>query len=180
MALLDIVDDNDNTIGQEDFITVHEQGLRHRSVQLLVFEYPDYRRARSRLLVAERSREQETSPLKLHVPAGGHVRVGETYLDAALRQYREELFHDREDLPDGVIVYEVERYKNDSRSTNKENTCLFMTRHSGPFSPDPAEISRVYWQEPETVYKDMKQTPQNYTSTFVNALKHYLWQQYSD
>ena len=175
MWQLDIVDEQDNIMGKEDFEKVHSEGLRHKSVQIFVIEYEDYRDTVSKLLVAERSGRQKTSALKLHSSAGGHVKIGQTYLEAALEELREELFHDRTDLPRGIVLNEFGRYKNDTRPTNKENTCLFVVRYSGPFSPDPAEISRVFWQDSKEVKKKMKSEPEKYTKSFRNVMSEYMY-----
>ncbi len=182
MGLLDIVDEQDNIIGKEDFIKVHSEGLRHRSVQIFVFEYPDYR-SKSKLLVAERSGKQETSSLKLHPSAGGHVRAGQTYLEAAIEELREELFYDMKELPHGFTFNKVGElfeshtpfYKNDTRQTNKENTILFLTEYSGPFLPNPNEINKVFWQNPDDIWKDMKSNQNKYTQSFRNALLKYMF-----
>ncbi|MDD5194022.1 MAG: NUDIX domain-containing protein [Candidatus Nanoarchaeia archaeon] len=187
MGLLDIVDEQDNVISKEDFTKVHSEGLRHRSVQVFVFEYPDYRYP-SRLLIAQRSAKQETSSLKLHPSAGGHVRSGQSYEEAAIEEAREELFYDKNELPRGFIFHKVGElfeahmpfYKNDTRPTNKENSVLFLTEYSGPFSPDPKEIEKVFWQDPEEVFNDMKSNPDKYTQSFKNAMTHYMFSIHSD
>lgn len=166
MADLDIVDDNDNVIGKEDFIKVHSQGLRHRSVQILLFKEPSL----ETLLVAQRSSQQETSKLKLHPSVGGHVKLGQSYLEAAREELREELFYGLSELPTGIELVEVSRYKNDSRETNQENTCLFYTVYSGVLIPDPAEIKVIQWQNIYEVKEFMAKNPKNYTKTFLNAM----------
>lgn len=179
MGLLDIVDEEDNIIGKEDFTKVHSKSLRHRSVQVFVFQYSDYRN-KSKLLVAQRSSNQETSALKFHPSAGGHVKLGQSYLKAAIEEVKEELFHDKDELPRGFVFHEVDRYKNDTRPTNKENTRLFITDYSGPFSPDPKEIERVFWQDPDEIWNDMKTNPEKYTKSFRNAMTEYMFGIYGD
>jgi len=174
MGLLDVVDERDDIIGKKDFIEVHSKGLRHRSVQVFVFQYPDYR-DQSELLVAQRSSSQETSPLKLHPSAGGHVREGQSYEEAAIEQVRGELFCGQNELPRGFLFDEVEQYRNDTRPTNLENTRLFMTHYSGPFSLDPKEIKTVFWKNPDELWEDLGKNPGKYTSSFVNAMTEYMF-----
>ena len=179
MSLVDIVNESDEIVGQADFEEIHSKGLRHRSVQLFVFQYPDYR-DKSKLLVAQRSGNQETSALKLHPSVGGHVMAGQSYGEAVIAELREELFHDKSELPRGFVFHEIAKYKNDTRTKNKENTRLFITEYSGPFSPDPKEIERVFWQDPNEVWEDMKSNPEKYTNSFKNAMREYMFSLHGD
>ena len=123
MAELDIVDEEDKIVGKAPFEEVHSKGLRHRSVQVFVFKTNSL----DDLLIAERSPKQEVSKLKLHPSAAGHVKLGQRYLEAALDELKEELFFDVKKLPNGISANNVlciAKYQNNSRPTNKENTCL--------------------------------------------------------
>ena len=173
MGLLDVVDEDDNVIGREDYDKIHSEGLRHRTVQIFVFQYPDYN-VRNKLLVAQRSKKQKSNPLKFHHSAGGHVRLGQTYKEAAIEEVREELFHDRKRLPEGFVFKEIAQYKNEPRPTDKEHTKLFVTSYPGPFSPCPDEIERVFWQDLDELRIDMSKSPEEFTPTFRNALSVYV------
>ena len=171
MGLLDVVDEKDNITGKEHFSIVHEKGLRHRSVNIFVFE--DSRLAR--VLLSERSKSQAVSTGKIHVSAGGHVNQGQSYLDAAEMELREELFYGRDSLPAGVLLTEIARYSNNSRPTNKENTCLYSAVYAGPFFPDPSEIRRVFWGNMESLTEDIfsGSLNRNYTNTLKEAVKFF-------
>ena len=169
MAELDIVDEEDKVIGKADFEEIHKKGLRHRSVQIFVFDKPNL----ENLLIAQRSSKQETSKLKLHPSAGGHVKLGQSYLRSAQEELKEELFYEYRELPTGVTLVEIARYKNDSRPTNKENTCLFFSIYSGPFSIDEAEIKRIYWENINNTWENMRRNQDDYTFTFLNAMKEF-------
>jgi len=168
MADLDIVDEFDNVTGRASYEEAHSKGLRHRSVNILVFQEPKL----ENLLIARRSEKQEVSAFKLHPSAGGHVKLGQSYLNAALDELHEELFHLME-LPRDISLVQIAKYKNNTRPTNKENTCLFYTVYAGPFSIDKKEIKEVYWKDFNEVWKDMNSNPKKYTATFLNAMKEF-------
>jgi hypothetical protein len=170
MEKIDIVDELDRIIGSDDIEKIHENSLRHRSVQILVFEHP-YKTKDNRILVAERGESMKSS-LRLHVSAGGHVKSGLSYLEAALEELREELFYGLDKLPTEIVLHEIARYKNDTRANNKENTTLFITNYKGPFSPDPRETKKIFWRDLGKVRLDMKKDTNKYTKTFINALSH--------
>ena len=149
MGLLDVVDEEDNIIGKADYGEIHEKGLRHRSVQIFVFKsgdstvdssYDDV--GKEELLVAERSMNQEISKLKLHPSAGGHVRQGQTYAEAAIAQLHDELFF-QETFPN-ISIFPFGKFRNDTRETNKENSMLFVACYAGPFFQNPKEIQRTF------------------------------------
>ncbi|HKJ40152.1 MAG TPA: NUDIX domain-containing protein [Anaerolineales bacterium] len=83
--LFDIIDENDHVIRQEMRSVVHQLGLWHRGVHILLFT-PD-----NKLLVQQRSRNKSQSPLALDCSVSEHVTAGEDYLQAAIRGLSEEL-----------------------------------------------------------------------------------------
>jgi len=64
---------------------VHREGLWHRSVHVWIVT-PD-----GRVLLQKRARSKENHPGLWDVSAAGHVAAGETAVDAAIRETREEL-----------------------------------------------------------------------------------------
>lgn len=82
---LDVVDEHNRVIGQERRQIVHASGLWHRGVHVFLFT-PDHR-----LLVQRRSHAQDTYPGALDCSVSEHLRVGESYREAAIRGLLEEL-----------------------------------------------------------------------------------------
>ncbi len=83
--LLEVVNENNHVIGQAERATVHRSGQWHRGVHVFLFT-PD-----RELLVQRRSRAQDTFPGALDCSVSEHLKVGETYQEAAVRGLREEL-----------------------------------------------------------------------------------------
>ena len=85
MEMLDVVDENDEVIGQSERAECHQQMLRHRSVQIFVFN-PE-----GKIFVAKRSKQKDVFPGFLEASCSGHVQAGEAYRQAAVRELAEEL-----------------------------------------------------------------------------------------
>jgi isopentenyl-diphosphate delta-isomerase len=83
--LFDVVDDDDQVIGQAPRREVHAQRLSHRAVHVLVHD------AMGRLFLQKRSLGKDTFPGCWDSSCSGHVDAGETYLEAARRELGEEL-----------------------------------------------------------------------------------------
>jgi len=83
--LFDIIDESDQVIGQEMRSVVHQRGLWHRGVHVLLFTHD------GKLLVQQRSKTKSQSPLAFDCSVSEHVQAGETYHDAAIRGLIEEL-----------------------------------------------------------------------------------------
>ncbi len=169
MGQLEVVNDHDEVIGLEDYEVVHSRGLRHRSVQVLVFS-----EGCLNWLVARRSREQADGSGLLHHLVEGHVIPTQTYPSpsyemVALAELQKKLFHGRE-LPNGLSVVEVARYQNDT-PTNRENTALFYAVHPGPFFPDPTETTGVEFQDRHTLAEDTELNPNDYKTNLRNAMR---------
>ena len=83
--LFDVINENDQVIGQESRSIVHQRGLWHRGVHVLLFTRDE------KLLVQQRSRNKTQSPLAYDCSVSEHVTAGESYHRAAVRGLSEEL-----------------------------------------------------------------------------------------
>ena len=84
--LFDVVDERDNVIGQRTRREVHQTGLRHRAVHVLVYN------AAGNLFLQKRSMLKDCFPGTWDSSASGHLAPGEGYDACALREVEEE-FH---------------------------------------------------------------------------------------
>ena len=82
---LPVVDENDCQVGVATRLEIHQKGLLHRAVHVLLFD------GVGRLYLQLRSKQKDTHPLKWTSSASGHVDPGETYLQSAQRELQEEL-----------------------------------------------------------------------------------------
>jgi 8-oxo-dGTP pyrophosphatase MutT (NUDIX family) len=83
--ILDIVDENDQVIGQSRRGDAYARGLRHRCV------FIQARDASGRVFVHRRTSTKLVFPSLYDMFVGGVVGAGESYDDAALREAEEEL-----------------------------------------------------------------------------------------
>lgn len=83
--ILEVVDEYNRVIGRAERRVIHEKGLRHRSVHILVFN------SRGELFLQKRSPNKDQYPDHWDTSAAGHTEPGETPLVAARRELREEL-----------------------------------------------------------------------------------------
>ncbi|MDQ0797278.1 NUDIX hydrolase [Streptomyces sp. B1I3] len=83
--ILDIVDENDEVVGQAPRGEATARGLRHRCV------FVEARDAAGRLFVHRRTATKLVFPSHYDMFVGGVVGAGESYDDAALREAEEEL-----------------------------------------------------------------------------------------
>ncbi len=132
--LLDILDENDQVIGPRPRGEVHTRGLAHRAVHVLV------RDRVGRLLLQLRAATKDTAPGKWDTSVGGHVTSGDTPLDSALREAREELGialapTDLSPLPSHRVDLPLDR----------ERVSNWETVYEGPFDPDPSEVADIGW-----------------------------------
>ncbi len=82
---LDVVDENNNVIGKETRANIHKQQLFHRAVHIIVLN------SKGEMFIQKRSHLKDSYPKHWDVSAAGHLNVGESYEDAAIRELEEEL-----------------------------------------------------------------------------------------
>ena len=83
--LLEVVDARDRVLGTKPRWLIHQEGLMHRAVHVLVFDLA------GRIYLQKRSAQKDTHPLKWTSSACGHVDPEEPYDQAAKRELWEEL-----------------------------------------------------------------------------------------
>jgi len=131
--LLAVVDINDRVIGSLPRREIHQRGLRHRAVHILVFD------DQGRLCLQKRSMRKDVNPGAWDTSAAGHVDFGETYEGAAQRELEEELGIRTSEalLPVGLIEA--------SETTGWEFVRVFVTRHAGTLIANQDEIDALDW-----------------------------------
>ncbi len=82
--ILNIVDEAGNTVGQATREEIHQKGLLHGEVHVW-FYTPD-----GKIIFQHRAKDKDTYPDLLDATVGGHVEVGDTYEQTALKESEEE------------------------------------------------------------------------------------------
>ena len=136
--IFDIVDENDQVIGQAPRSRCHgDPSLIHRVAHVLVFN-----RAGS-LLLQKRSRGKDIQPGKWDTSVGGHLDPGEGYREAARREMEEEL-----GITGIPLTYLYpSKIRNDIES---ENVATYLATYDGQVSFPLDEIEEVrFWTPAE-------------------------------
>lgn len=81
---LNIVDEEDNIIGQEERIKIHAEGLLHREIHVC-FITPN-----KEIIFQHRAKDKDTFPDLLDATVGGHVEIGDSYEKTAIKETDEE------------------------------------------------------------------------------------------
>ncbi|MDP1884620.1 MAG: NUDIX domain-containing protein [Candidatus Moranbacteria bacterium] len=84
MSELNIVDENDNIIGEETRRNIHENNLIHREIAVWVFN------DNHEILLQKRSMRKERHPGLWSASCAGNVEISDSYEGAALRELEEE------------------------------------------------------------------------------------------
>jgi isopentenyldiphosphate isomerase len=149
----DVVNERDEVIGRRTRHEVHELGLRHRAVHVLVFN------RRGELFLQKRSRTKDRQPGLWDSSVSGHLDTGEDYDACAVRELREEI---------GLQVAHPPRrlFKlNACVETDQEFVWVYQHRAEGPFTLNPDEIERGGWFAPGEVTRWMAERPGEFAST---------------
>ncbi len=130
---VEIVDDDNRPIAVLPRELAHRQLLKHRSVQVLVFD-PE-----KKLYLQKRDTRKLYFPGRWDVSARTHPHVGESTVDAALRVLRDEL-----DLE--IDSPQFLRSLPACPETGFEHVTMFaVTKNTQPIVPNKEEVSEGYY-----------------------------------
>ena len=153
--IFDIVDVEDKVIGRASREEVHRQGFLHRSAHLLVFD------EQGRVLLQKRSMEKDTFPGKWDSSVSGHVDSGEHYDQCIVREAKEEIGLDLEEVPEKLFKVEA------CEQTAQEYTWVYRTISGGPFTPNEKEISEIRWNTSDEVRVLLDSEPESFSPAFA-------------
>jgi len=131
--LLDIVDQQDCVIGVATRGEIHQRGLTHRSVHVLVFD------GEGSLLLQKRSMQKDQCAGMWDTSCAGHVETGQDYAETAPRELTEEL---------GIVVSKKLKplFKMlPTEDNGQEFAMVYAIDHAGPFVAAEDEIDELRW-----------------------------------
>ncbi|HEV2226551.1 MAG TPA: NUDIX domain-containing protein [Nitrososphaerales archaeon] len=150
---VDVIDDEDRVVGAASIGRCLREGLLHRAIAVLV------KRNSGAIVLQQRSRNDSWHPGMWTISCTGHVRKGESYRDAAIRELGEELRLSSR-------VEEFRKFLLPRMSSNGliefEWIMLFTTLTDAPITIDAVELeSAVEVKQPELkkVLTDWPLTP---------------------
>lgn len=152
--IFDVVNEQDQVIGQQTRREVHRLGLLHRATHVLVFN------RRGEIFLQKRSMKKDNHPGVWDSSASGHLDTGEDYDPCAVRELREEI---------GLVVDSVPRrlFKIAAcEETGHEFVWAYRCEAEGPFTLHPEEVERGEWFSPEHVTRWIAERPQDFAPTF--------------
>lgn len=126
--ILEAFDESGKFIGLFSRAECHRRReLAHRAVHILVFN------SSGSIILQRRSAKKDLYKLMWDTSVGGHLAPGESYLDGAIRECKEEL---------GITPKElIELYSYTMYAENETELVLtYFTIHDGPYHPDSEEV----------------------------------------
>lgn len=154
--ILDVVDHDNQVIGQATRREVHAQGLMHRSVHIFLIN-PD-----GHLYIQQRAADKDTFPNAHDSSAAGHVDAGEGYHEAAARELEEELGLSPDQISHMMQVGELGA----SEENGWEHVRFYLARTEHEPIPDPAEVAHGAFYPLDRV-EDLIASPEcNFAPTF--------------
>ena len=153
--LFDIVDEEDQVVGQERREVVHHTQLKHRAVHVLVVN------GKREILLQQRSWAKDLEPGKWGTSAAGHVDAGEGYEAAARRELGEEL---------GIDASEFKLSEVGKLDPNEENgwefVQVYLVAYAGMIRTPANEVQATLWMEQEELVAWLEQRPEDFTNSF--------------
>ena len=157
----DEVDQNDQILGQTTRTEAHKHNIMHRAVHI-------FNQSESELWqLQRRSANKELDPLKWTTSCSGHVDAGESYIEAAVRECREEL---------GIKITESDLKEifrcNPCRETGTEFVRVYISKKKfKEFSPDLSEVSEIVFFTISTLIEKCKNEKEIFSGSFLHLFQ---------
>jgi 16S rRNA (adenine1518-N6/adenine1519-N6)-dimethyltransferase len=162
--LLDVVNENDEIIGEATREECYAKGLLHRGVIMFV------ENKKGEILLQMRANTQK-NPHMLTVSASGHMDKGEGYYEAAKREMQEEIGITEELIALGPHDYRVD-FKDGTK--DYENSVLYYCKHEGPFNVQKEEVEWVKFYAIEKINVMLNENKEQFALGFPEEFKAYL------
>ena len=153
--IFDVVNAEDEVVGQRPRSEVHRLGLKHRAVHVLVFN------ARKEVFLQKRSMTKDRQPGLWDSSASGHLDTGEEYDACAVRELREEIGLRLSAPPERLFKLAA------CPETDQEHVWVYRCVAEGPFILHPEEIERGGWFGPAVLNRWIKEKPEEFASALL-------------
>ncbi|MEO0445560.1 MAG: 16S rRNA (adenine(1518)-N(6)/adenine(1519)-N(6))-dimethyltransferase RsmA [Verrucomicrobiota bacterium] len=153
--LFDVVDEEDEVIGQNTRGEVHRTGLRHRAVHLFL------QNKAGEVFLQKRSRLKDVHPGAWDSSAAGHLDSGESYESAAQRELHEE-------LDQTGAISELARLS-PSEANGQEFIRLYRAIASGKVRWPSSEIEYGLFFPPDLIDRWIEARPHDFAGGFLEC-----------
>ncbi len=123
---INIVDEQENIIGEETRENVHNQGLLHQEIHIWFYT------PKGEIIFQHREKDKDTYPDLLDATVGGHVEIGSNYENTALQELAEETGIKTE--KNNLSFIQMVQSKTFDTATNKTNNvirAIYAYRYDG-------------------------------------------------
>jgi isopentenyl-diphosphate delta-isomerase len=152
-----LVDEHDNPIGNAPKLPVHQQGLLHRAISVILWD------EEGRLLLQRRALTKYHSPGLWSNTCCGHPRPGESASAAAQRRLADEMGISCETTPLFTMRYHSEVA---GELIENELVHVFGGRFTGVPRSNPDEVHEWEWRDSPRVQQGITHEPDAYTIWF--------------
>jgi isopentenyldiphosphate isomerase len=157
--LMDVCDENNNIVGRSMKSEILRRGLWHRTARVFVYN------SKGEILIQLRGKGKELYPDRWDVGAAGHVFAGEDYIDAAIREAKEEigLSLAKDDL-DLLLMDKFQQVWGEF--IEKVFPATYLVRFDGRLSEfmlQKEEVQKLKFVFVDNLEKDLKEFPDKYS-----------------
>ncbi|MBJ7556141.1 NUDIX hydrolase [Marinomonas spartinae] len=159
--IITLVDKNNTVIGEVARRLMKFGEDYHRVTYILVFN------TKGNLLIQKRTDNKAFCPGFYGVATGGVVETGESYIESAHRELKEEMGFDADLTSHGIFYTEGTGFK----IWGKIYSCCYDESIHGPLVLQAKEVASVHEMSVDEVLNNHKQLP--FTPDSLDALYHY-------
>jgi len=157
-----LVDKNNERIGTEEKMRVHELGLLHRAFSIFVFN------DKKELLLQKRAKEKYHSGGLWSNTCCSHQHPNEELSKAIHRRLVEEMGFDCELKQVFAFSYKIDF---ENGLIENEYDCVFFGKCNNEPIPNPEEVEDYKWISLGKLEEDLKKNPEKYTYWMKVALE---------
>lgn len=159
-----LVNPDDESIGVEEKMEVHQRGLLHRAFSVFLYNH------KNELLLQRRAFHKYHSGGLWSNSCCGHPRPGEDTTASATRRLGEELGIACQLVPVGSFTY---RIAFENGLIENEIDHVFLGRYQGDIRPNPDEVSDWKWEAAVPLAERLKRAPSSFTHWFGVAFDRF-------
>ena len=152
--LLPVVDSEDRVVGSARRDEVHQKGLRHRAVHVLIFD------GDGQFFFQKRALYNESSPGLWDSSVAGHVDAGESYDQCCLREVAEEVGLWIKKVPMRLFKLPA------TPITDMEFSWIYRLDTVVPLVPDYVEMERGAWFSVNAIDRWIEKRPEEMSPSF--------------